>query len=1062
MLKKSRRWLSLVLAVTTAGLNATGVYAEATDLPQTESVIAESAADPEEPVQEEVIEEIESVPDEEVVEAEEAVMTLAEEEPVPEVKVVDHGDGTVDLEMLNYTEPSDFWEIRYAVWSAKDGQDDLAWYITNDGKWTLDLEKHKDDLGDYNIHVYEALKDGSMSCIAKSVLNVASITRPEPAITAIDQTGDEKTFSITLNNFTKQADTDEVTVAIWSTAGGQDDLKWYSMAAGASGTYGYSFKPEAHKTAGEYNVHVYERKKGGKMNFLGKTTLSVTAASATGVEVKNLSEEKGTAEIVVSGVTCPSGITGVSVPIWSQKNQSDLVWYPATAQADGTYSVTMDISRHQFNVGTYQIHVYATNGNGVQSKVGTATAVFKSTEALVTAESKDGKYLLKTGKIRVPGGVKEISYAVWSEENGQDDLNWFTAKYDAAAASASYTLSLSGFKSYGDYNVHCYAKDTAGKMVFLGKTIFTLDKPALDETVVETDNAKGTFKITVKGLDSSISKVQIPVWSKKDQSDIVWYDAVKDASGNYVVSSSIASHKYNAGTYNAHVYVTDMTGLRTCMDKKTFVFEITKGSVTVLEDVANTTYTAMINGLTVPSGLKNVEFAVWSEQGGQDDLKWYQATGTNGGNFTASIAIKNHKTTGKYLVHAYMNSTSGAKTFLGSAEFNVTTKAVAAGVTVGSPDEAAGTFKVTITIPGGSDPITTVKVPSWCAADQSDLVWYTAAKQADGTYTATIDVNKHKGNLGNYTIHVYTTFENGIRLNAAKASYTFNPTNFISVVKTKDRYRTVTLKNCSSSVSKVSFAVWSDDKGQDDLVWYGATKQSDGTWTATIDSGKHKSSGNYQVHCYQNGTYACRTTFSFAANEMAKNGWYYENGYKFYYVDGKKQTNVSGIIGAQGSYVAKINRTTCTVTIYANDPASNKGYIVPVIAFTCSVGLPGTPTTPGTHYTFAKYRWKELMGPSWGQYATKFTGDGIYFHSVAGINTTSYNLNSIDYNNLGIPASHGCVRLCVRDAKWIYDNCPLGMKVIVYDSGDPGPFGKPATIKIPAGQTWDPTDPNVR
>ena len=74
---------------------------------------------------------------------------------------------------------------------------------------------------------------------------------------------------------------------------------------------------------------------------------------------------------------------------------------------------------------------------------------------------------------------------------------------------------------------------------------------------------------------------------------------------------------------------------------------------------------------------------------------------------------------------------------------------------------------------------------------------------------------------------------------------------------------------------------------------------------------------------------------------------------------------------------------------------------------------------------------------------------------------TSYNLSAAEYNKLGSPASHGCVRLCVRDAKWIYDNCSLGMQVIIYDNPNPGPFGKPATIKIPPTQNWDPTDPEA-
>ena len=75
---------------------------------------------------------------------------------------------------------------------------------------------------------------------------------------------------------------------------------------------------------------------------------------------------------------------------------------------------------------------------------------------------------------------------------------------------------------------------------------------------------------------------------------------------------------------------------------------------------------------------------------------------------------------------------------------------------------------------------------------------------------------------------------------------------------------------------------------------------------------------------------------------------------------------------------------------------------------------------------------------------------------------TSYNLDPNAYNMLGSPASHGCVRLCVRDAKWIYDNCALGMQVDIYDSPDPGPLGQGPIVRITnPNQNWDPTDPNV-
>ena len=67
------------------------------------------------------------------------------------------------------------------------------------------------------------------------------------------------------------------------------------------------------------------------------------------------------------------------------------------------------------------------------------------------------------------------------------------------------------------------------------------------------------------------------------------------------------------------------------------------------------------------------------------------------------------------------------------------------------------------------------------------------------------------------------------------------------------------------------------------------------------------------------------------------------------------------------------------------------------------------------------------------------------------------------YNKLGNAASHGCVRLTTADAKWIYDCCPLGTTVMIYDSWGGTVLPKPSAVKISASdgrRGWDPTDPD--
>ncbi|MDO5294582.1 MAG: DUF5011 domain-containing protein [bacterium] len=150
-------------------------------------------------------------------------------------------------------------------------------------------------------------------------------------------------------------------------------------------------------------------------------------------------------------------------------------------------------------------------------------------------------------------------------------------------------------------------------------------------------------------------------------------------------------------------------------------------------------------------------------------------------------------------------------------------------------------------------------------------------------------------------------------------------------------------------------------------------------------------------------------------------------------------------------YLIKVNKKMNTVTVYKQD--SKGKYTKPVKAMVCSTGA---DTPLGTFRTPVKYRWKILSHNVWGQYSTRITGS-ILFHSVWYYEKDSSTLSVRQYNRLGTQASAGCVRLSTADAKWIYDNCPIGTTVTIYNSSNPGPLGKPSAIKINK-YTWDPSD----
>ena len=129
---------------------------------------------------------------------------------------------------------------------------------------------------------------------------------------------------------------------------------------------------------------------------------------------------------------------------------------------------------------------------------------------------------------------------------------------------------------------------------------------------------------------------------------------------------------------------------------------------------------------------------------------------------------------------------------------------------------------------------------------------------------------------------------------------------------------------------------------------------------------------------------------------------------------------------AQGYYSSTnwlilVDTNACTVAVYNG----SRGSWAPVNEWICSPGTPWTPTVTGEFTVTGK-------GYSFGSgytcyYYTQFYGDYL-FHSVL-YNQGTFNIQD---GRLGQKLSHGCVRLAIQDAKWIYDNIPYGTKVVTY------------------------------
>ncbi|MCH5268952.1 MAG: L,D-transpeptidase family protein [Lachnospiraceae bacterium] len=216
--------------------------------------------------------------------------------------------------------------------------------------------------------------------------------------------------------------------------------------------------------------------------------------------------------------------------------------------------------------------------------------------------------------------------------------------------------------------------------------------------------------------------------------------------------------------------------------------------------------------------------------------------------------------------------------------------------------------------------------------------------------------------------------------------------------------------------------------------------------------GYKKISGTY-YYFNEKTTYAVRNKWKYVKIKGKKYKVYFGN-------NGKQVKDPSTVLGSDARYYIYVSLKDNMVTIYAKD--GDKGYIIPVKAMVCSVGMRGHETRMGTYSLRPTGRWHVLRYNSNGQYATRYSGPYM-FHSVTYDRLGDrYSLQVAEYKKLGKAASHGCIRLQVADAKWIYDHA-YRSTVTIQEKVAKGPFRKPKPKKVKksAAGYYDPTDPSV-
>ncbi|MGN0435181.1 MAG: L,D-transpeptidase family protein [Wujia sp.] len=264
----------------------------------------------------------------------------------------------------------------------------------------------------------------------------------------------------------------------------------------------------------------------------------------------------------------------------------------------------------------------------------------------------------------------------------------------------------------------------------------------------------------------------------------------------------------------------------------------------------------------------------------------------------------------------------------------------------------------------------------------------------------------------------------------------------------------------ANTVAKNEYGWWLIRNGKVDFSANTVAKNENGWWL--IRNGKVDFSAN-TVAKNENGWWYIKdgkVDFSYTGFAKNENGtWYIENGkvnfdkYQTFMdtIDGKTGWwTVSGgkvvMYTTDDGYGFDINSSLLQDTIYKvrneSSPTNflmtvdaknhavfifqgGKGNWYPIRVMTCSTGLDITPTKLGHFSVKAK-------GYSFGEgftcyYYTQYSGPYL-FHSITYYQDTFRPQDP----TLGTGRSHGCIRLSLENAKWIYDYVPRGTTVWAY------------------------------
>lgn len=267
----------------------------------------------------------------------------------------------------------------------------------------------------------------------------------------------------------------------------------------------------------------------------------------------------------------------------------------------------------------------------------------------------------------IPQNVVEVLVPIWSDENGQDDIKWYSAKKDMSG-KFFVDVDFSNHKNIaGLYHIHLYTRTDGGSLNGQVPMSHTFKQAEVMTPITSHYQTKlsvdkpGYLHVSISNIPSEVTEIRVPTWTDlAGQDDIIWYSAARQTNGIFSLDIPLKNHNFETGKYHLHIYSKTRTSQLQGKSGTSIQIaanqlpNIEKPDITVLNiNQQKGTYSIKIREKEFSKRIKKVEIATWSEAN-QSNIKWRTPTNVNG-EYTANIDYAEHSyKTGTYKNHVYI------------------------------------------------------------------------------------------------------------------------------------------------------------------------------------------------------------------------------------------------------------------------------------------------------------------------------------------------------------------------------------------------------------------------